>query len=368
MKKISLILMFALFTGSVIFTSCETDPFSGGQETSILPDQFSVDVPDAISKDASVLKGVTIDTLSGNEVYRHLTFFIRIGESAAEITESIIWSIKAYDIDRIKTLSYESAEDGRIKNLVVEAAPEYDGRVWDYGLTITDADSEVNEDGGKAMQLFWDENPRAGIALLKPFNINRKDDAALGQAMFRIDYSEEGENGYDAHMIVSVADLPMTDPLLDMFSMNAMKMFVGKKGEIIDVYGNSSHPNARFFTATTGYNWAFVASAEENRNVAVAEIGLPLSTLDTASREILLVENSIKQVFTNAILEVWPDASQDLIDTWLTNTEAPGYFSDEGFIQGGEMPGEEYGLVDERIRELSPYNPYVVANLELSFK
>lgn len=367
MKKLHVRSIVILFAGVLLFTACETDPFQGGNNTGILPEKFSIDIPDAISQDVTSKKALAIDTLKGNHVYSHLRFFIRVGESAGEVVEGIIRTISVYDIDRIKMLSYESAEDGRIKNVVVVEAPEFEDQLWDYGLTLTDAESEGNEDGGKGLQIFWNVDPRAGVAILKPYNINRRDDAALEQAMFRVDYSEEGEFGYDAHMIVSIADLPSIDPLLEPFAMNAMKMFVGKKGDKVDVYGNSSHPNAKLLTTTTGYNWAFVASAEAGRDIAAAEVGLPLSTLDATGREVLLEEYSIKNVFTNEVLTVWPNASQERLNAWLTNTEAPGYFDKHGFVQGGTMPGDEYSDVSARLLGLSPYNPKSIANLEILF-
>jgi hypothetical protein len=367
MKKLSFISIAMFFAGVFIFTSCDTDPVGPGGENSILPEKFSVDIPDAISQDIAAKKSVAIDTMKGNQVYEHLTFFIHVGESAAEIVEDIIWSINVYNIDRILTLTYQSDDDNRVKNLVVVETPEFDDRVWDYGLTITDADSEGEEDGGKAMQIFWNESPRAGIALLKPYNINRKDDSELGEAMFRIDYSEEGEMGYDAHMIVSISDLPAIDPLLEPFAMNTMKMFVGKKGSFVDVYGNTSHPNAKLFTSTTGYNWAFVASGADDRDVAAAEVGLPLSTLDATGRDVLLEEYSIRNVFINEVKSVWPDASDDLLNAWLTNTEAPGFFNKDGFVQGGTAPDESYNDVVERLLGMAPYNPKTIANLQIQF-
>jgi len=368
MKKLGFISIVVFFAGALFFTACENLPTGPGGDDTILPEKFSVDIPDAISQDIAAKKSARIDTLKGNDIYEHLTFFIHVGEEAAEIVESIIWSIRVYDIDRIKTLTYEGEEDGKIKNLVVEAEVEFDGRLWDYGLTITDVDSEGDEDGGKGLQVFWNGNPREGIALFKPANINTNDSTELAEAMFRIDYSEAGEMGYDAHMIVSIADLPVIDPLLAPFSMNSMKMFVGKEGDFVDVSGNSSHPNAKFLTTTTGYNWAFVASGEEGRDVAAAEVGLPLSTLDATGREVLLEEYSIKNVLTDEVKTVWPGASDDLLEAWLTNTEAPGFFNNSGFIQGGEAPGEEFNAVAGRLGGLSPYNPKEVTNQVLSFK
>ncbi len=52
----------------------------------------------------------------------------------------------------------------------------------------------------------------------------------------------------------------------------------------MDVYGNSSHPNAKFLTEKVGYNWAFAACGSDQEDIAVAEVGLPLSTLDAEGR------------------------------------------------------------------------------------
>ncbi len=367
MKKLSIVSFVVFLAGVFFFTGCESEPFGPQGDESILPEKFSVDIPDAISQDVSAQKSVAVDTMKGHEIYRHLIFFIHVGEEAAEILEGIIWSINVYNIDRVKTLTYEGDEDGRIKNLAVVEGPEYDGRIWEYGLTITDAESEGNEDGGKAVQIFWNGNPREGIALLKPYNINRHDDSEMSDAMFRIDYSEVGEMGYDAHMLVSIDELPTVDPLLAPFSMDAMKMFVGKKGDFVDVYGNSNHPNGKFLTSVTGYNWAFVASGEENRDVAVAEVGLPLSTLDASGRDALLETWSIKNVLTNEVKEVWPKASDELLEAWLHNTEAPGFFNDGGFIQGGTAPSEDFEEVAARLKGMSPYNPQTLQDLNIEF-
>jgi hypothetical protein len=370
MKKLSFY-SFALFLmGLLFFTACE-NTFNGpglDDENSILPDQLTVEIPAALLDDASSLKGApVVDTLKGREIYGHLRFFIFTGDGAARIVRHIIYGIRRYNIDRVKTVTYESEDDGRIKNLVVIEGPEFDGRTWEYGLTITDAESEGEEDGGKGMQVFWNKNPKEGISIIKPYNLDRTLEREMAQAMFRIDYSGAGEMGYEHHMIVSIADMPAIDPLLAPFAMDGMKMFVGKTGDFVDVYGNSSHPNAKFLTEKVGYNWAFVASGSKVDDAAVAEVGLPLSTLDAEGRAVLLEEYSIHNVLYDEVKTVWPDASDEILEAWLTNTEAPGFFDHHGFIQGGEAPGDEFLPLVDRIQDLSPYNPTSIANLEISF-
>ena len=98
------------------------------------------------------------------------------------------------------------------------------------------------------------------------------------------------------------------------------------------------------------------------------ELGLPLNTVDSDDRVVLLEYHSIYNVLYNEVMTVWPNSSQELVDAWLTNAEAPGYFNRSGFIQGGEAPSAEYLPLEERIDLLSPYNPSEIAGLEISFQ
>jgi len=371
MKKLSFYSFVVFLLGILVFTACENtfDNGPGLDENTILPEQLSVDIPSALSQDVTALKSApVVDTLKGREIYGHLRFFIHSGDHAGRIVKHIIYAIRRYNIDQVKTVTYESEDDGRIKNLVVVEGPEFDGRTWEYGLTITDAESEGEEDGGIGMQIFWNHrNPKEGITLIKPYNLDRTNERDMAQAMFRIDYSGAGELGYDHHMIVSIADMPAIDPLLAPFAMDGMKMFVGQKGDKVDVFGNSSHPNAKFLTEKVGYNWAFVASASREDDVAVVELGLPLSTVDSEDRAVLLEEYSIYNVLYSEVKTIWPHASEEILNAWLTNTEAPGFFNKHGFIQGGEAPGPEYLPLVDRIQDLAPYNPKAIANLEINF-
>ena len=371
MKKLSFYSFVVLLMGALFFTACENSLYDGPgleDENSILPDQLTVDIPAALLEDASSLKGApAIDTLKGREIYGHLRFFIHTGHHGAHIVRHIIYGIRRYNIDQVKTVTYESEDDGRIKNLVVVEGPEFDGRTWEYGLTITDAESEGEADGGKGMQIFWNKNPKEGISIIKPYNLDRTLEREMAHAMFRIDYSGAGEEGYDHHMVVSISDMPAIDPLLAPFAMDGMKMFVGKKGDFVDVYGNSSHPNAKFLTEKVGYNWAFVASGSDVEDAAVVELGLPLSTVDSDERAVLLEAYSIYNVLYKEVKTIWPHASEEILEAWLTNTEAPGFFNNNGFIQGGEAPGDEFLPLVERIGDLAPYNPKLIANLEIMF-
>ncbi|PLX05594.1 MAG: hypothetical protein C0594_07015 [Marinilabiliales bacterium] len=355
----------------MITTSCKKDKEEITEGESILPTSFKVDIPSSISNDQSN-KSIQADTLKGNEIYEHLRTFIAIGEGAADIVQSIMQAISVYNINRAMSLSFQGDDDGRTKNLTVVENSSYDGINWEFQMTITDADSESNADGGNGMQIFWNTSPVKGIALLKPYNINRND-TELDQAVFRIDYSEAGEYGYDKHMFVSIIDIPMPDPSIDPFGMNNLKMFAGKTGDIVDIYGNSNHPNAFFYTTNTGFNWAFVASGNEAQDIAVAELGLPPHTLDASDRATLLETYSIKTVLTDEINQHFintygflPD-SASLAD-YLGDADAPGYFNTNGFSQSGSAPSGDYSPLNDNIQSMAPFNPSTVNNLTIEFK
>jgi hypothetical protein len=222
------------------------------------------------------------------------------------------------------------------------------------------------------MQIFWNLAPVKGIAILKPYNINRTENENNPDAMFRIDYSEAGENGYDAQMLVSLSGLPL--PENEIYAVNTLKMFVGKKGDLVVLQGNTNHPNATLFTTDEkGFNWAFVAAGDDVQNLGTAEVGLPPSTLNSTDRNVILKDYSIKNVFTNRI-NAWFFAtygftpSQTDLDIYLVNTQAPGFFNADGFVVAGNSPTAAYEPLLTAMNQLSPYNPFEISNLTLSFK
>ncbi|MFA6401667.1 MAG: hypothetical protein WCX31_08590 [Salinivirgaceae bacterium] len=377
MKTRNAIFGMLALSAAMFFTACEKETvLPKDQETTILPERFKIDIPSSLSNSthkSGSLKSAKADTISGNEIYENLQMFIAIGEGTSDIVESIIFHIKLYHIQDIGELTFTGDDDSRVKHLVVESGVDFDNRTWEYMLTITDLESEGNADGGIGMQVFWNNSPIEGVAIIKPSNLNHNDTEKLGEAMYSVEYSEKGLGDYEAYMIVQISNLPMASTIIDRYAVNAIKMFVGKKGDIIDVYGNSNHPNAQFFTDKTGFNWAFVASGQQTADIAVAEVALPPSTLDETSRTIILKDYSLKSVFTSEIntwfLETYgvrPDSSD--LAGYLRNADAPGFFANGSFIQGGTAPNNNYGELLIRIEGLTPYNPISISELSLVFK
>jgi hypothetical protein len=370
---ITRLLALSLFA-SAFLTGCENNEMIEPQQD-LLPTSFSVDIPTSLSNQNSVANGringrISSDTLKGNDIYLHLNTFIAVGEGAADLVEEFIEGIRKHKIDRIQSLTYISDDDNRKKNLLVLSNVTFENQTWDYQLTVTDANSEGDKDGGKALQIFWNKNANIkGIAIVKPYHCDRTENANAPDAVFRIDYTEGGALGYDAQMEVSISGLPLPNPLDDPFAVSTLKMFAGKKGDVVDVFGNTNHPNAILFSGNAGFNWAFVASGNDVKNIGVAEVGLPPSKLDKTDRTVLLKEYSIKNVFTKEITTMWPGIDQALLDAYLTNTSAPGYFDNKkGFVAGGKSPGADWDVLTNRLTALSPYNPKNISELVVNFK
>ena len=357
-----------LFFGFSLLTSCEKDPFGpDSKPESIIPDRFMVAIPQSISS-SSTLKSAQIDTLSGNSIYQHLRTFISVGEYGAEMAQNIMLSIATLNLNRPLELTFISDEDGRPKHLKIVENVMFENTNWQYRLTISDA-GNANEPGqtSNALQVFWSWNPLRGIAIVNPYNINRNIDEPFVNTRFRIDYSEAGNLGYEAHMLVSITGLPLPNPLQNPFGLDKMKMFAGRNGDMVTVYGNSQHPNARFFSNETGFNWAFVAAGFESQDIAVAEVGLPPMGLDASDRETLLETYSIYNVLHSQVLNVWPTIDLSVLNAYLDNTRAPGYFDHTGFIQAATAPSEAYLPLKEQIQQLAPYNPQNISNLTVVF-
>jgi hypothetical protein len=265
------------------------------------------------------------------------------------------------------SFSFTSTKDGRVKNVTIIESAVFENQTWAYRLTLTDQEEAADDPQHTAMQIYWNNQPIKGVAILNPYNIDRTIPVGLKDVMYRVDYSEAGEYGYTHHMIVSVDGLPLEDPIFHPYSMSTLKMFVGRNGDVVDVYGNSEHPNARFFTGEVGFDWAFVASGSYSDDIAVAEVGLPSNVLDRDDRNALLVENSIENVFTQQIYEVWPWIDSTTVQTFLYNTQAPGFFDHTGFLQGGTAPGPEYDPLVNIISGLTPYNPALIHEMEIQF-
>ncbi len=75
----------------------------------------------------------------------------------------------------------------------------------------------------------------------------------------------------------------------------------------------------------------------------------------------------MRNVLSAQIYTTWPSIDPADVDAYLYNTQAPGYFGSDSFLQGGTSPGTEYDNIDIRLANLTPYNPVSISNLVIAF-
>ncbi len=387
MKKQNYLIAALFVTITFLFQSCfPKDEDTTEVSPDIIPSVFKVDIPESISSSEFKSAGFKMEyegndtILAGDTIYQHLRNFIHIGEEAGELVQTIMKFLKQYNINKPMSLTYDDNNDNnRTKRMDVVEGGSYDGKSYRYVMTITDLAHADNseEDGGKGLKIFWSNNPVRGVAIVKPYNMDVGDNAEYPNTKFLVAYSEQSTSQYDKTMEVKVSGYPAPER----YGLNTLWMFVGKKGDYVDIYGNSNHPNANFHDLadvdSMAYNWAFTASSIVSANIGVAEVGLPPSALTSQNRDGLLKTYSVKNTYERILREVYfGDLSDEdyntqvkpYADTYLQNTDPPGYFSNLGFVKAGESPGNQYNVLEERINGLIPFSPDDVASLEIDFQ
>jgi signal peptidase I len=355
MKSIKLI---ALLLSFAFLVACSSDDEVPSQID--IPSNFSVDIPQSISDNAGGLNGrVSGDgdgMIEGNEIYESLRGFIKIGEGSAEIIELTLLVGVALEVQNVRSYTFESEDDGREKRIDITEGVTRGGTAYDYEMTMVDTENDE-----MALQLLWNTDPVQGVGILKPYNIDRTEHTDAIDAFVRIDYSEDDAT-YDATMTVSIAGLETPQN----GDIDNLKMFVGKKGDIVDVMGNSNHPNIVIIDEdfTGGRNYAFVARGDESTDLGVAKLALPPSATTTDD---VLVDYSVYAVL-DAEIKKLGITDQDLIDEYLAEALSPAYFNNDGFITSG--PDNKPVSFSDEFVDLTGMNPFVpndVKNLTLDF-
>jgi len=366
-KILTVIVAFSLILGCKKVSTTQGEAYNA-PTPGIFGEQFSINIPESISSATAVVTGKTATFhIEGGAVYENLRFFINIGEGAAEIVDGIMTAIVQHNLSEATTIDY-NGDDLRPKQLVVIESADYEGVTYEFRLTITDGTDT-------AMQVFWNTGPvKKGVAIVHPYNMDRTTDTTTDiiakNTRYKIDYSEvEVVNSisYEKRMIVFIAGLRAVNN----FDINNMKMWVGKRnGSILDIWGNSNHPSAKILdsTFTGGRNYAFIARADQVKNIGVAEVALPPSTITTITN--LFTTYSVYNVLKEEVDAIGFDTSLAIVDTFLMETIAPAYFVDTGFAANGpgNEPNANFTPAFIDLSGLPPYVPNDIRTLTISFQ
>lgn len=162
----------------------------------------------------------------------------------------------------------------------------FEGNEYEYKMVIKDVNDQSVSSSG--LEMYWNE-ANWGVSIFSFYNLNRNEIKSK-DARFRIDYSENSPT-YDKTMGGSIVGIDTAGVGIN---VDNLKMFVGKKGDILDVYGNANLPKAKIIDTTSnvdGYNWAFVARSNDKLNISVAQVALPPCTLNNLTQYFFNVLN-----------------------------------------------------------------------------
>jgi hypothetical protein len=359
------IILFALF---FTIAGCKKDDEKTGSKTTTesLPENVVIDIPTAISADLVTTKsGMANDTIKGGDVYNHLRTFIRVGEQSAELVGDIMKAIRKYGLNKPMEFTFTGDDDGREKKCIIVENTSFNGKDYKLKLTLTDSSQY-------AMQVLWNTSPVEGIAILNPYQINHNE--LNTGALYMLEYGENTITPYEKHMIVSITGIPV----IGVYGLDNLKLFVGKTGNILDIYGNSNHPHAMFFDTnrTDGASYSFTAHADQAKGIAVVNLALPGTSLNTVNR--IFEDYSISKVLETEMHTIWDPMAEGnpiklaiidaAIDKLLVHAQLPGYFDSTGYLGCG--PGNKpTGFSDEFVdlSGLTPYIPKAIRDLKIEF-
>ena len=355
MKSLKLI---ALLVSISFMVACSDD--DEVTSTVDIPAQFSIDIPTSISSNTGTLRGRASGdgdgVIEGDEIYESLRYFIHLGEESADILELTLKVGAILEANNVRSYTFDGDDDGREKRIDITEGVTRGGVSYEYELVMVDTENEE-----QAVQLLWNTSPVSGVGILKPYNIDRTDSDASENAFLRIDYSEDDAT-YDATMTISISGVePVENGDID-----NMKMFVGKKGDIIEVMGNSNHPNVVIIDEdfTGGRNYAFVGRGDETTDLGVVKLALPPSSTTTADVLDTYSVYSVLEAEINAVA----DLEQSVIDAILVEAQSPAYFNSDGFItSGADNAPASFSASFVDLSGMNPFVPNDIKNLEVNF-
>lgn len=341
----------------------------------VVPTSFNVEIPNSLSPDYAFgnsrrsisMRMASSDTLfDGGAIYEGIRGYIAVGESGAKIVTEIMKVASALVAFNVTSLNYLGENDKRLKRLTLTQNASYLNVNYSFKMVIIDSLS-----GKKGLEVFWNNSPIDGIAILSPYYLDRDlENTKNPEALIRVDYSENTSTGYDKQMLVYITGLTTPND----GDVNNLKMFAGLKGNLMDVYGNSNHPSITLFGLGNA-NYAFRAKTDISQDIAVAQVILPPSTVTSLNTSDISTKYSVKNIISNWGIKEYPALGTVegllFLNKYLQNTGAPGFFiKDLGFVSA-EVPPTISGFnFTNEIKDLSNLNFYIpndIKNLSIGF-
>lgn len=350
----------AILSFLLVFASCGGD--DEPSRSVEIPEQFSVDIPTSLSSESATpvagRVGATQAVIEGEDIYEALRYYIHIAEESAEVLELTLQIGSVLEQNSISSLVFEGDDDSRQKRIDLVEGVTRGGVNYAYEMTLVDLE---NED--LALQILWNTNPVSGIAILRPAFLDRTDGEVSEDLYYRIDYTEDHPD-YEQAMTVSISGANV----VEQGDPDNLKMFAGRNGDIVEVMGNSNHPNLEIIDPdfTGGRNYAFVGRGDDSSELGVVNLWLPASNVATND----FVAGDANSVY--AVLEAEINAVANLdevtISAILAEAGSPAYFNTQGFIAAGsENQPMSFSNAFVDLSGMTPFVPNDIKNLSVRF-
>ncbi|MEA1896804.1 MAG: hypothetical protein U9N53_03985 [Bacteroidota bacterium] len=356
MKTNKLLILFVLIA-SILASSC-----SKKKKGDIVPDDMNINLSDAISIPDLEKKGFIFeDTIvSGRDLYQKLRTLIYYGDNAGTILNSYLSILDQYEITGPTIFSFINDQDGRTKNVVVTDHADFFNETWDYFMFVTDGFDEG------ALALYWNVNPRKAIAIFRPKALNLNS-TFLRNAWVWIEYNES-DQFFDRTTLIQITGMDTTS----VNYMSKLKLFIGQKGDVAHIYGNTIHPTAYLVDPehTDGRSWAFKAKNNIKLDIAVAKCALPTTIMTLDEMPVIWTTYTMDEVLRAEIEAVYTEATPAQVDFYVNNAIGLAYFiGPAGFVSNNLDVPEDPGFTNDflNLTGLEPWTPIDVYNMIISF-
>jgi len=329
-----------------------------------------IDLPDCISTPDSIMaqqmQRAVEDSVTGAEIYENVRAYIGVADFATAIVRVLMNELAEVTIDYSGSFVGDGGDTFRVN--FVTGDHEVYGHTYGFHLDFWNVNNE------KLLEFDFSRDPDTkGVLMFRPAMIEPDsiiEDAELFYAKISFDLTM---TEYDKWMEVVLVGIPSDDPIEN------LKLEAYLVGDKLSLFGNSSHIQVSLTDEDceipADRNYIFRGMADTTLNLGICEVGIPLSEVITIDN--IFEDFAVTEVFDSLLCVCFlPDSTDSsfntidsLIDEWISTFTAPGFFTEDGFLQcGPDIPTTPPGFdALTGYSTLEVFMPYDIHTLTLEF-
>ena len=352
--------LFFFFIAALLINSCNSVVTDPPKAENIIPlDSILIDIPSPLSNYVSNGKFSKIDPIDGGEIYEALRVYIGLAEESAELLREILKIIHNHNLSQLKNFSFVG-DDGRTKEVTIVKNVSVNGIAWKYKMEIQ------NAGGNLGFQFFWNRTPFKALSVIDFYEMDNIEHQNLSGMKMEIKADGHGVASFQRQMEISLDNIPKQAG--DENYLNKLKMRVTDFGDLVEIIGNSNHPDMILIDSTQapGKSYSFGARGSKSMDIGIANLALPPSNLTTLQN--LFLNYSLDTVIKSEILILQPTIPIDTLNVLVQNARNPGYFDGTGFLSAGPIvPNNLFSSAFVDLTGLIPFVPNDVKGLQVNF-